>query len=251
MPLASISSALRPRHNQARHLQRVIHGARHHDVLDELHAGALDEADGLSLEDELTEVDGGAVLHERLDDAHAGQRAPLEGLRDVDHAAGFEQRGHSTQRLARVRQEREGAREVGAVKIRADHLGQRWIVDGGAVHFERLGQAGAGAGGSGLGDVALLVVDADDLQPFGGHQRRVRRRAQRSASADADVQHTLPCLQPPEHLRVPALSHVDDNDVVNLRGLPSREQDEEDEDGRDLEEHFRRAQHLAADREPP
>eukprot|EP00964_Phaeocystis_antarctica_P158758 scaffold129608_cov69-Phaeocystis_antarctica.AAC.4 len=267
MPLASISSALRPRHNQARHLQRVIHGARHHDVLDELHAGALDEADGLSLEDELTEVDGGAVLHERLDDAHAGQRAPLEGLRDVDHAAGFEQRGHSTQRLARVRQEREGAREVcgrsrgvsgggearrgrgagcgrartGAVKVRADHLGQRWIVDGGAVHFERLGQAGAGAGGPGLGDVALLIVDADDLQPFGGHQRRVRRRTQRSASADADVQHTLPCLQPPEHLRVPALSHVDDNDVVNLRGLPSREQDEEDEDGRHLEEHFRRA----------
>lgn len=91
------------------------------------------------------------------------------------------------------------------------------------MHFERLGQAGAGAGGLGLGDVALLVVDADDLQPVGGHQRRVRRRAQRSTSADADVQHTLPFLQPPKHLRVPALGHVDDNDVVNLRGFPSRE----------------------------
>ena len=105
------------------------------------------------------------------------------------------------------------------------------------MHFERLGQAGAGAGGLGLGDVALLVVDADDLQPVSDHQRRVRRCAQRSASADADVKHTLPCLQPPKHLRVPALSHVDDDDVVNLRGFPSREQDEEDEDGCGLEEH--------------
>ena len=105
------------------------------------------------------------------------------------------------------------------------------------MHFERLGQAGAGAGGLGLGDVALLVVDADDLQPISGHQRRVRWCAQRSASADADVKHTRACLQPPKHLRVPALSHVDDDDVVNLRGFPSREQDEEDEDGCGLEEH--------------
>lgn len=58
------------------------------------------------------------------------------------------------------------------------------------MHFERLGQAGAGAGGLGLGDVALLVVDADDLQLISGHQRRVRWCAQRSASADADVKHT-------------------------------------------------------------
>ena len=105
------------------------------------------------------------------------------------------------------------------------------------MHSERLGQAGAGAGGLGLGDVALLVIDADDLQPVGGHQRRVRRPAQRSAGPDANIQHTRAWLQPPKHLRVPALSHVDDDDVVNLRGFPSREQDEEDEDGCGLEEH--------------
>ena len=72
---------------------------------DSLLTGTLDEPDGLWLEDELAEVDGRAVLHERFDDAHAGQCAPLEGLRDVDLAAGLEQCGHSTQRLAWVRQE--------------------------------------------------------------------------------------------------------------------------------------------------
>merc|ERR1740139_1091833 len=115
----SVSSALRPSYKQARHLQRGIHRARHHDVLDELHPGALDEGDSLSLEDELAKVDGGAVFHERLDDAHAGQRAPLEGLRDVNHTAGLEQCGNSTQRLTRVWNQRERAREVGAVILLA------------------------------------------------------------------------------------------------------------------------------------